>query len=298
MNKVRLLKGNEKNRAKITEWAAAISVTLGSVFICIFCCMVWGSNGRLVKEVQIIVAPVLITINLSAYYLHYRIKIYDLADRENKILKQQNEYVRISYEAYEDQWSNLSKLRHDLKNSCVLEMDYLEKGRYDLLMAHYQKQVGAVKNREKFIYTGNIGIDSIVNFKLNTAKRMHIAVEKTIQITGQVSIDHIDLNILIGNLMDNAMEAAKGMDSGKRKISLVIRTDKTAFFMEINNGFKGERARNEEGDFLTNKREKKYHGIGLKSVKGIVKKYDGQMTIYAQKSEFCIKVLIYMDSQL
>ena len=144
MNKVRLLKGNEKNRAKITEWAATISVTLGSVFICIFCCMVWGSNGRLVKEVQIIVAPVLITINLWAYYLHYRIKIYDLADRENKILKQQNEYVRISYEAYEDQWSNLSKLRHDLKNSCVLEMDYLEKGRYDLLMAHYHQQVGAV----------------------------------------------------------------------------------------------------------------------------------------------------------
>lgn len=87
MNKVCLLKGNEKNRAKITEWAAVISVTLGSIFICIFCCMVWGSNGRLVKEVQIIVAPVLITINLSAYYLHYRIKIYDLADRENKILK-------------------------------------------------------------------------------------------------------------------------------------------------------------------------------------------------------------------
>ena len=208
MNKMHLLKGNEKSRAKITEWAAAIFVTLGSVFICIFCCMVWGSNGRLIKEVQIIVAPVLITINLSAYYLRYRIKIYDLADRENKILKQQNEYVRISYEAYESQWSNLSKLRHDLKNSCVLEMDYLEKGRYDLLMAHYQKQVGAVKNREKFIYTGNIGIDSIVNFKLNTAKKMHIEVEKTIQITGQVSIDHIDLNILIGNLMDNAMEAA------------------------------------------------------------------------------------------
>ena len=78
----------------------------------------------------------------------------------------------------------------------------------------------------------------------------------------------------------------------------MIRTDKTAFLMEINNGFKGERARNEEGDFLTNKREKKHHGIGLKSVKGIVKKYDGQMTVYTQKSEFCIKVLIYMDSQL
>lgn len=202
--------------------------------------MVWGSNGRLIKEVQIIVAPVLITINLSAYYLRYRIKIYDLADRENKILKQQNEYVRISYEAYESQWSNLSKLRHDLKNSCVLEMDYLEKGRYDLLMAHYQKQVGAVKNREKFIYTGNIGIDSIVNFKLNTAKKMHIEVEKTIQITGQVSIDHIDLNILIGNLMDNAMEAAEGMDSGKRKISLVIRTDKTAFLWKLTMVLKGK----------------------------------------------------------
>lgn len=292
------MKWKENSRAKITELAAAMSVTVGSIIICIICCVAWSSNGRLIKEVQIIVAPVLITINLSVYYLHYRIKIYSLADRENKILKQQNEYVRISYEEYESQWSNLSKMRHDLKNSCVLEMDYLEKGRYDLLMAHYKKKVGAVKNREKFIYTGNIGIDSIVNFKLDAAKKMRITVEKTIQINGQVSIDHVDLNILIGNLMDNAMEAAGGMDAGKRKIKLVMRTDKTAFFLEINNGFKGERIRNEKGVFLTNKREKKYHGIGLKSVEGIVKKYDGQMVIDSQKSEFCIKVLIYMDSQL
>ncbi len=298
MKEKHLLKWKEKGRGKIAEWAAAMSVTIGSIIICIFCCVTWGSNGRLIREVQIIVTPVLITINLSAYYLHYRIRVYDLADRENKILKQQSEYVRISYEEYESQWSNLSKIRHDLKNSCVLEMDYLEKGRYDLLMAHYQKQVGEVVNREKFIYTGNIGIDSIVNFKLDAAKKMQIAVEKTVQITDQVFIDHVDLNILIGNLMDNAMEAAGSMDTGKRKISLVIRTDKTAFFLEINNSFKGERFRNEKGEFLTSKREKMNHGIGLKSVEGIVKKYDGQMAVSTQKSEFCIKVLIYMDSQL
>lgn len=286
----------ENSGTKITERAAMISVTIGCIIICIFCCAALGGNGRRMKEVRFIVAPVLISINLSAYYLHYRIKVYSQADKENKILRQQKEYIRISYEEYEIQWSNLSKMRHDLKNSCVLEMDYLEKGKYDLLMAHYKKKVGAVKSREKFIYTGNIGIDSIVNFKISAAKKMCITVEKTIQIAGRVSIDHVDLNILIGNLMDNAMEAAGSMDAGKRKINLVIRTDKTAFFMEVRNSFQGERIRNERGAFLTSKKEKKYHGIGLKSVEGVVKKYNGQMAIDSKKNEFSIKVLIYMDS--
>lgn len=290
------MKYKENDRAKAAEWAAVLSVTIGSIIIYIFCYVVWSSNERLVKEVQMIIAPVLLLINFSGYYLHYRIGLNSLAGRENKILKQQNEYVRISYEEYESQWLSLNKMRHNLKNSCVLEMDYLEKGRYDLLMAHYEKQVGAVKNREKFIYTGNIGVDSIVNFKLNTAKKMQISVEKTIQIAGQVPIDHIDLNILIGNLLDNAMEAASSLDSGKRKIRLVIKTDKTAFFLKIKNFFQGDRMKNEKGDFLTSKREKMYHGIGLKSVEGVVKKYNGQIEIDSLENEFCIKVLIYMDS--
>ena len=247
---------------------------------------------------RIIIGLLLFSINALIYHLFYSMRLYAAARVENNILKQQNKYFRSSQEEFEKQWFLLSKMRHNLKNNCVLEMDYLEKGEYDLLMAHYRKQIGEMGSRDKFIYTGNIGIDSIVNYKLSTAKKLQITVKETIQIVGRVTIDHIDLNILIGNLMDNAIEAAGSMDVDKRKIELVIRNDKTSFFLEINNFFKGEQVRDEKGDFLTGKSDKIHHGIGLKAVKGIVRKYDGQMIIDSKKSKFNIKVLIYMDSQL
>lgn len=237
-------------------------------------------------------------INALVYHLFYRVRFYTTVRVKNNILEQQNEYFRLSQEEFEKQWFLLSKMRHDLKNIYVLEMDYLKKGEYDLLMAHYRRQIEEVESAGKLIYTGNIGIDSIVNYKLSTAKKLKITVKETIQVAGKITIDYIDLNILIGNLMDNAIEAAESMDVDKRKIELVIRNDKTAFFLEINNFFKGERIRDEKGDFLTGKSDRVHHGIGLKAVKGIVRKYDGQMIIDSKKSKFNIKVLIYMDSQL
>ena len=244
------------------------------------------------------VGLIILLINLLGYHFFYRTRVYAAVRVENKILRQQNEYFRLSQEEFEQQWLLLSKMQHDLKNSCVLEMDYLEKGRYDLLMDHYRKQIGEVKSEDRFIHTGNIGIDSIVNYKLSAAKKQQIEVKETIQIAGNVTVGHMDLNILIGNLMDNAIEAARDMEADKRKIELVIRNDRTAFFLEITNLFKGERIRDGQGDFLTCKSDKMCHGIGLKAVKDVVRKYDGQIVIDTKKSKFHIKVLIYMDSQL
>lgn len=238
----------------------------------------------------------LLFLNTLIYHLLYWMRSCINVKVENKILKQQNEFFRFSHEEFEKQWFLLSKMRHDLKNNCALQMDYLEKGRYDLLMSYYREQIGEIGNREEVIHTGNIGIDSIVNYKLSTARKMQVTVEKTIRISGRVGISNIDLNILIGNLMDNAIEAAGNMDAEKRKIRLAIKNDETAFFMEINNFFKGERIKDSQGEFLTGKRNKACHGIGLKAVKEIVRKYDGQMIIDSKKGEFCIKVLIYMDS--
>ena len=96
--------------------------------------------------------------------------------------------------------------------------------------------------------------------------------------------------------MDNAIEAVKNIGKNKKEISLLIRTDKTAFFLEIHNPFNRACIRKKDGDFLTNKSDKRYHGLGLKEVKKIVKKYNGQMVIDTGEDEFHIKVLIYMDS--
>lgn len=283
----------KQNQGKINlaDWIHIFLIPTGSLVICY---VVWRAQGQTVNLFQSIILAISLIINMAADYLYRQIQFYSIANEENKLLRQQNEYFQAEYEDFEKQWLKLCRIRHDMTNNYVLEMDYLEKGEYDLLLEYYRDRIGKIKDRKKVIHTGNIGIDSIVNYKLGIAEELQITVDRTIEIAGKVTINHVDLNILIGNLMDNAIEAVRNMNADRKKISLLIRTDQTAFFLEIGNFFKGERTRDAEGNFLTNKTDKFYHGLGLKGVQEIVRKYNGQMTIDVKENEFNIKVLIYM----
>lgn len=280
-----------QTKINLTDWIGIFLIPIGSFVICY---VAWQAQGQTVNLFQSIILAISLIINMAADYLYRQIQFYSIADEENKLLRQQNEYFQARYEDFEKQWLKLCRIRHDMINNCVLEMDYLEKGEYDLLLEYYRDRIGKIKDRKKVIHTGNIGIDSIVNYKLETAEKWQITVDRTIEIAGKVTIDNRDINILIGNLMDNAIEAVRNINADKRKISLLIRTDNTAFFLEIGNFFKGERIRDADGNFLTNKADKRCHGMGLKGVQEIVRKYNGQMTIDVKENEFNIKVLIYM----
>ena len=113
----------------------------------------------------------------------------------------------------------------------------------------------------------------------------------------EVTVSDIDLNILIGNLFDNAVEAVKKLDADKRKLYIAIKADDTTFFLEINNPYAGQRVKDCKGNFPTRKKDKAFHGLGLKEVKRMVKKYHGKMAIDTGSGEFSVKVFIYMQAK-
>ncbi len=283
----------KQNNVKIkwTDWVQFFLIPVGSSAICY---VVWWEQGESVDLFQNLILTILLLINLAFYYLYQQIQFYTDINAENKFLEQQNKYFQVRYEEFEKQWLKLCRMRHDMTNNYVLEMDYLENGEYELLMEHYRDLTGKISGHKNGIYTGNIGIDATVNYKLETAKKLQIAVDSRIETAGKVTIHNRDLNILIGNLMDNAIEAVRNITIDKRRISILIRTDQTAFFLEIENPFEGERIKGADSHFLTDKRDKEYHGLGILEVKEIVRKYNGQMTIDDKENKFSIKVLIYM----
>ena len=226
--------------------------------------------------------------------VHMRNK-YTKSNAENELLRQENEHFRISYDDMEKQWMRLRRMRHDMANAYILEMSYLENKQYDILMEYYRDRIGEIKKQEGRIHTGNIAVDSILNYKLEIAKRLQIRVEETIEIADKIMIGDFDLNILIGNLLDNAIEAVKELNSEKRQIQLIVKTDKTAFLFGIKNPYEGKRSKNEAGDFLTGKTDKIYHGLGLGEVKRIVKKYKGKLLIEEKEKELDIKIFVYMN---
>lgn len=287
-----LYNGNVRNKLILTS----VVVTLGIVAegIVAFALTI---SGTLSDEysVQLIVLGLLLIINIFTYYIFQRIQGHAAERMENELLKQQNELLRLRYEEFENQWLKLRRIRHDMANSCALEMSYLEKGQYEQLMEHYHEKLGQIKQRGDVIYTGNIGIDSVLNYKLEIAREHGIEVDRKIKIESEITISNIDLNILIGNLFDNAIEAVKELSPNRRKIRFFIRTNAARLLFVICNPYEREIKRDKAGNFLTSKEDDLYHGLGLKEVEEIVKKYDGEMNINDADGEFSVKVFLYIN---
>lgn len=279
-------------RNRRMNWAEAFAVPVGSIAICY---VVWQNEWVDPGFVQMIVPGLLLLINLDVLYMYKKMQTYKNETVEINLLKQQNVYVKARYEEMEKQWLRLRRMRHNMANNCVLEMSYLEKKQYELLMEHYRERLGIIRKQEDVIQTGNISIDSILNYKLCVAGEVQIVVNRIIEIADEVRISNLDLNILIGNLFDNAMEAVRGLKPEKRKIDLCIKTDKTAFLLEIRNPYEGRRQKDREENFLTGKKDKIFHGLGLKEVKEIVKKYHGKFTVEEKEEEFRVGIFVYMD---
>lgn len=209
------------------------------------------------------------------------------------LLKMQNEYYKIRYEEMEKQWEKLRRIRHELGNRHILALSYVENRRYEELGRLCRRGIEELGITPPVIDTGNIGIDSIVSFKLRQAAKQSTRVEREIRLAGKVLIGDADLNSLLGNLFDNALEACVRIAADERKICFKLSSDETAFYFQVANRFDGRLKRGRKGELVTVKGDRGNHGIGLKTVKRIVEKYRGELWERQEDHWFEIRGILY-----
>ena len=220
--------------------------------------------------------------------------LFEREKTENELLKQQTAYYRARYEEYEKKWAELGRLRHDMRNQYALELTYLQNGQYEKLYKLYAAALDELKTGNTIVSTGNIGVDSILNYKITVAQQKEICVEKDIKAVGKITIDDRDMNRLVGNLFDNAIEAVGDLETEQKKIYVKLRADKVAFLLVVKNPYQGERRQQEAEMPKTTKKDKKNHGIGLKVVNDIIKKYHGKLEIKDEENVFSVSAFLYM----
>ncbi len=119
----------------------------------------------------------------------------------------------------------------------------------------------AVDVGKEYVKTGNRNIDSIINYKVHEARVHNIIVKTHINIPKEFNISSFDLIVILGNLIDNAIEALDKTINKKLEIELIFK--KGVFYINIKNDFNGEIIKKNDL-FETTKRNKKIHGLGLK----------------------------------
>lgn len=144
----------------------------------------------------------------------------------------------------------------------------------------------------------NIVIDSLVNAKYFLAIKKKVKFDADIHIPMQLPFQGANLSILIGNILDNAIEASDEIEENERFIKLYMRYEKNVLIITVINAFNGEILRNREGKIMTKKKDSDMHGIGLESVRKVVEKYHGSFVIETGETEshlkeFKIKAILF-----
>lgn len=154
-----------------------------------------------------------------------------------------------------------------------------------------------IQNPDEMIASGNMEIDSVLNYMLQRAREVLKTVIVKVMLPEEIK-HSFDINVLLGNLLENAIEAAQQTD--KKYLSVNISLKRGVLKIMIENSFDISNIICEEQQgkgkvLLTTKPFKEQHGIGLKSVKKIVEKYNGTMNVSPQEDVFCVNLILYMS---
>ncbi|EOU1888126.1 GHKL domain-containing protein [Clostridium perfringens] len=249
-------------------------------------------NAGLVYRVNISTINIAVTLAIIHFITYKRFKEYKSNSQIN-ILEKQLDYQKNYYEKVINNYGEARKALHDMNNHMSVIKYFLENKDYKN-MDDYIKSLSEriVTNKNNNICSNKV-INAICLDKCDRCKKEGINIRFDIIINKELNIDNLDLCIVLGNLIDNAIEACEKINDKdvQKFIQVSARIYLNQIYIKVINS-KSNRVEKRNGKFLTSKRDKKNHGIGLENVKESVYKNDGEMEIKDSKNTF--EVSLYM----
>jgi len=179
--------------------------------------------------------------------------------------------------------------RHDYHNH-IQAMKGLALGVSPELDAYLNRLDEDLVRIDTLIKTGNVMVDAILNSKLSLAQSRDISVNAKAFVPKSLSVSDIDFSVIIGNLLDNSMEAcAKIPDKTKRFIRVYIDVMREQLYISISNSTHGRARR--VGAFYPTTRSG-LHGFGLVRIDRIVDKYNGYINRQHEEGIFATEVML------
>lgn len=233
----------------------------------------------------------IIIMTVASNILMYKFfnKLLDMMEENhnNEMLLQEAKLKEEYYLEVEKSNNTVCEIRHNLKN--ILLGMYGEYGNDKKISEGISKIVQELDESDKKIYTSNIILNTIISSKINYAKTLCIDIEVTVKVPKSVKLDYRDAGVLIGNILDNAIEACERIDESLRWIKIDIVYKGHSLFIRVTNSKDIHFVNIEK----TNKLDVKNHGIGIPSIKRVVEKHNGIVEFIDKGKEFEVSASLY-----
>lgn len=197
------------------------------------------------------------------------------------------------YEILNEMYTQKRRQVHDAKYHDIVVSRYLREGEVDKALEYLDEKMDRADSIRTNCYCGIPVIDMMLNYKLDRAQKYDIKVDLNID-AYFCPIEDTEMSVILGNLLDNAIEAVRDLPKEQRRIYVSMLTPNSMFLLQIKNPYRGKRKRVGE-HYMTTKEDKEMHGLGIGSVELIVNKYDGSMEIKDSGTEFTVDIGIYQN---
>lgn len=208
---------------------------------------------------------------------------------EKRIEAYQTDLMKKYCDEVESMYTKMRGWRHDYHNHIQALQASMTLGRYEEVCEYLRQLNDDLSNVDTVVKTGRVMIDAILNGKISIAARNEISVNARAKIPKELQIKDVDLCVIIGNLLDNAIEENKKLDAENRFLRVYMGVKNTQFYIAVTNAA-GKKQKKTGMLFSSSKGAE--HGFGLTRVKGIVKKYDGLFSVDSEDGGFTAEVLL------
>ena len=248
------------------------------------------TSGGMLQTLFIFIAFVLLISDISAF------KLYVMYQEQSEMRRVKQEYTNqlIMYDKHlsEKQMviDEVRRVKHDMKNNMIYLQNLL-KADPEEAEKYLEKFIGkTTKKTDEFSKSGNFSIDSMLNYKNMIAKSKGLSLILEEQIPINLPYENSDLCVILGNLLDNAIEAAENSENKEIDVRIVYAKNKLK--ITVKNYYTGKIKKDTGGNFISTKSDTKNHGIGLQSVTRIVEAYGGVMEVLTERSIFQVNILM------
>ena len=215
---------------------------------------------------------------------------------KNQSLKQENQILEVREKLELDNIRDMTKALeqnriqvHDMRHHMIILIEYALKKEYEAIETYLDQLLESYVEVQEERWTRIRNLDILLSEKKKEANLENIRFQIEADVLQSLPFKETETSVLFGNLLDNGIEACKKMKTETRWIRVEIRQRKGFLFFTIANSI-GKRPQEKDGEFVSDKEDKKVHGYGLKSIRRIVKKYGGSFQCDVVEEEVKISI--------
>lgn len=287
---LRIIKINNKtNKFPFAIYYDVVPLPLATlpVLLLLFDCC-YRISDQAIQITALVSSILLIFANIFVFNLIEKHTDYLNTKRQLNFTKKHIDYQVKHYKELYNHQFEIRKYRHDTKNRLTGLLALLEDNCYEDAISSLKKELNLMNETSENVFNSNNPIlDAILLSKIKTANTFNIDIKPTVIINQPIYVDAIDLSILIGNALDNAIEAAKLIPNTVITIKIISLVEQIT--IEITNPVK----ENVDTHRLKSNKANIYlHGLGIESMQSISSKYDGEIYFSCKECIFTTDIIL------